>query len=172
MENYIMLDGQKFELDNALVEKLRTTIDNQKLENEKKRNPFERQKKELFYYFVDVDGAVGEDKDGHYEIDDALYKAANYCTDKNLMHQRALYETLNRLLWRFSMENGEGENSWNGINDHYEIYWSYDLASFNISCNVTVKSPTSIYFPTKEIANKAIDEILIPFMEANPDFVY
>lgn len=87
MENYIMLDGQKFELDNDLVGKLRATINNQKLENEKKKNPFERQKKELFYYFVDVDGTVGEDKDGHYEIDDALYKAANYCTDKNLMHQ-------------------------------------------------------------------------------------
>ena len=170
MENYIMLDGQKFELDNALVGKLRATINNQKLENEKKRNPFERQKKELFYYFVDVDGAVGEDKDGHYEIDDALYKAANYCTDKNLMHQRALYETLNRLLWRFSMENGESENSWNGINDHYEIYWSCSNEGFVICKNCHAKSLNAVYFPTKELAMKAIDEIIKPFMEKHLDF--
>lgn len=170
MENYIMLDGQKFELDNALVGKLCATINNQKLENEKKRNPFERQKKELFYYFVDVDGAVGEDKDGHYEIDDALYKAANYCTDKNLMHQRALYETLNRLLWRFSMENGEGENSWNGINDHYEIYWSCSNEGFDICRNDNAKSLNAVYFPTRELAMKAIDEIIKPFMAKHLDF--
>lgn len=53
MENYIMLDGQKFELDNALVGKLRATINNQKLENEKERNPFERQKKELAMKAID-----------------------------------------------------------------------------------------------------------------------
>lgn len=170
MENYIMLDGQKFELDNALVGKLRATINNQKLENEKKRNPFKRQKKELFYYFVDVDGTVGEDKDGHYEIDDALYKAANYCTDKNLMHQRALHETLNRLLWRFSMENGEGENSWNGINDHYEIYWSCSNEGFDICRNVHAKSLNAVYFPTRELAMKAIDEIIKPFMTKHLDF--
>lgn len=170
MENYIMLDGQKFELDNALVGKLRATIDNQKLENEKKRSPFKRQKKNLFYYFVDTYGRVCEDTDGHYELDDTLYKAANYCTDKNLMHQRALYETLNRLLWRFSMENGEGENSWNGINDHYEIYWSCSNEGFDICRNCHAKSLNAVYFPTRELAMKAIDEIIKPFMAKHLDF--
>ena len=170
MENYIMLDGQKFELDNALVGKLRATISSQKLENEKKMSPFNRQKKNLFYYFIDTDGTVCEDTDGHYELDDELYKAANYCTDKNLMHQRALYETLNRLLWRFSMENGESENSWNSINDHYEIYWSCSNEGFDICRNCHAKSLNAVYFPSKELAMKAIDEIIKPFMEKHLDF--
>lgn len=170
MENYIMLDGQKFELDNALVGKLRATISSQKLENEKKMSPFKRQKKNLFYYFIDTDGTVCEDTDRHYELDDELYKAANYCTDKNLMHQRALYETLNRLLWRFSMENGESENSWNGINDHYEIYWSCSNEGFDICRNCHAKSLNAVYFPSKELAMKAIDEIIKPFMAKHLDF--
>lgn len=172
MENYIMLDNQKFELDNTLVEKLRTTINNQKLKNEKKKNPFERQKKELFYYFVDVDGTVGEDTEKFYASDDDLYNVGNYCTDEKLVKQQALHETLSRLLWRFSMENGERENPWNCRNDHYEIYWSYNYDVFDICVNKGAKSLNSVYFPTKELARQAIDEIIVPFMEEHPDFVW
>ena len=168
MENYIMLEGNKIPLTDEQVKMLRDSKKPEKIE----KSPFERVDSNSTYFYIDDCGIVEEENVNCYLEDQYRHKVANYCTDKSLMMQRALHETLNRLLWRFSMENGEGENLWNCCNTHYEIYWSYDLASFNISCNVTVKSPTSIYFPTKEIANKAIDEIVIPFMEANPDFVY
>ena len=168
MENYIMLEGNKIPLTDEQVKMLRDSKKSEKIE----KSPFERVDSNSTYFYIDDCGIVEEENVNCYLEDQYRHKVANYCTDKSLMIQRALHETLNRLLWRFSMENGEGENLWNCCNTHYEIYWSYDLASFNISCNVTVKSPTSIYFPTKEIANKAIDEIVIPFMEANPDFVY
>lgn len=167
MENYIMLEGNKIPLTDEQVKMLRDSKKPEKIE----KSPFERVDSNSTYFYINDYGIIEEDYDTYPE-DEYRREVANYCTDKSLMIQRALHETLNRLLWRFSMENGEGENLWNCCNTHYEIYWSYDLASFNISCNVTVKSPTSIYFPTKEIANKAIDEIVIPFMEANPDFVY
>ena len=168
MENYIMLEGNKIPLTDEQVKMLRDSKKPEKIE----KSPFERVDSNSTYFYIDDCGIVEEENVNCYLEDQYRREVANYCTDKSLMIQRALHETLNRLLWRFSMENGEGENLWNCCNTHYEIYWSYDLASFNISCNVTVKSPTSIYFPTKEIANKAIDEIVIPFMEANPDFVY
>ena len=168
MKNYIMLEGNKIPLTDEQVKMLRDSKKPEKIE----KSPFERVDSNSTYFYIDDCGIVEEENVNCYLEDQYRHKVANYCTDKSLMIQRALHETLNRLLWRFSMENGEGENLWNCCNTHYEIYWSYDLASFNISCNVTVKSPTSIYFPTKEIANKAIDEIVIPFMEANPDFVY
>lgn len=41
----------------------------------------------------------------------ALYEAANYCTDEELLRRRALYEKLERCLWRFSMENGGSGNN-------------------------------------------------------------
>ena len=168
MENYIMLEGNKIPLTDEQVKMLKDSKKPEKIE----KSPFERVDSNSTYFYIDDCGIVEEENVNCYLEDQYRHKVANYCTDKSLMIQHALHETLNRLLWRFSMENGEGENLWNCCNTHYEIYWSYDLASFNISCNVTVKSPTSIYFPTKEIANKAIDEIVIPFMEANPDFVY
>ena len=168
MENYIMLEGNKIPLTDEQVKMLRDSKKPEKIE----KSPFERVDSNSTYFYIDDCGIVEEENVNCYLEDQYRHKVANYCTDKSLMIQRSLHETLNRLLWRFSMENGEGENLWNCCNTHYKIYWSYDLASFNISCNVTVKSPTSIYFPTKEIANKAIDEIVIPFMEANPDFVY
>ena len=168
MENYIMLEGNKIPLTDEQVKMLRDSKKPEKIE----KSPFERVDSNSTYFYIDDCGIVEEENVNCYLEDQYRHKVANYCTDKSLMIQRALHETLNRLLWRFSMENGEGENLWNCCNTHYEIYWSYDLASFNISCNVTVKSPTSIYFPTKEVANKAINEIVIPFMEANPDFVY
>ena len=168
MENYIMLEGNKIPLTDEQVKMLRDSKKPEKIE----KSPFERVDSNSTYFYIDDCGNVEEENVNCYLEDQYRHKVANYCTDKSLMIQRALHETLNRLLWRFSMENGEGENLWNCCNTHYEIYWSYDLASFNISCNVTVKSPTSIYFPTKEVANKAINEIVIPFMEANPDFVY
>lgn len=168
MENYIMLEGNKIPLTDEQVKMLRDSKKPEKIE----KSTFERVDSNSTYFYIDDCGIVEEENVNCYLEDQYRHKVANYCTDKNLMIQRALHETLNRLLWRFSMENGEGENLWNCCNTHYKIYWSYDLASFNISRHVTVKSPTSIYFPTKEIANKAIDEIVIPFMEANPDFVY
>lgn len=168
MENYIMLEGNKIPLTDEQVKMLKDSKKPEKIE----KSPFERVDSNSTYFYIDDCGIVEEENVNCYLEDQYRHKVANYCTGKSLMIQRSLHETLNRLLWRFSMENGEGENLWNCCNTHYEIYWSYDLASFNISCNVTVKSPTSIYFPTKEIANKAIDEIVIPFMEANPDFVY
>lgn len=65
---------------------------------------------------------------------------------------------------------GEGENSWNGINDHYEIYWSCSNEGFDICRNANAKSLNAVYFPTRELAMKAIDEIIKPFMAKHLDF--
>lgn len=46
----------------------------------------------------------------------ALYEAANYCTDEELLRRRALYEKLERCLWRFSMENGGSGNYYPVLN--------------------------------------------------------
>lgn len=173
MENYIMLDGRKFELDSVLAEKLRATVNNQKLENEKKRNPFERQKKELFYYFIDIDGTVGEYKEKFYASDDDLYNIGNYCTDKKLMSQRALHETLNRLLWRFSLENG-GDGKWNGNDAHYYITFQSGVGEKKLQVDWTSqwRHQGTVFFSSRCVAERAIDEIVKPFMVEHPEFVW
>lgn len=173
MGNYIMLDDQKFELDNVLAEKLRATINNQKLENEKKRNPFERQKKELFYYFIDIDGTIGEYKERFDASDDDLYNIGNYCTDKKLMEQRVLHETLNRLLWRFSLENG-GDSEWDGVECHWYITFQDGVGEKKLGVEWTSQwhHQGVVFFSSIRAAERAIDEIIKPFMAEHPEFVW
>lgn len=167
MENYIMLEGNKIPLTDEQVKMLRYSKKPEKIEN----SPFEKVDSNSTYFYIDDCGIVDEDFNC-YPDDKYRHKVANYCTDKSLMMQRALHETLNRLLWRFSMENGEGENSFDCNNAHYGIYWSYDHKSFDICCSRTIKSSDSVYFPTKELANQAIDKIIKPFMKEHPEFVW
>lgn len=163
MENYIMFKGKKIPLTDDQVKIM--------LEVETPKNPFERVGSNITYFFINDYGIVEEDFSA-YEEDIYRYEAANYCTDKGLMIQRALHETLNRLLWRFSIENGEGENPWDGNHNHYDIYWSYNTESFEvIKCNYS-KALNSVYFPSKELARRAIDEIIKPFMKEHPEFVW
>ena len=168
MENYIMLEGNKIPLTDEQVKMLRDSKKPEKIE----KSPFERVDSNSTYFYIDDCGIVEEENVNCYLEDQYRHKVANYCTEKSLMIQRALHETLNRLLWRFSMENGEGENPFDCNNAHYEIYWSYDRKSFDICCSRTVKSSNSVYFPTKELANQAIDKIIKPFMKEHPEFVW
>lgn len=167
MENYIMFEGNKIPLTDEQVKILRDSKKPEKIEN----SPFEKVDSNSAYFYIDDCGIVDEDFNC-YPDDKYRHKVANYCTDKSLMMQRALHETLNRLLWRFSMENGEGENPFDCNNAHYGIYWSYDHKSFDICCSRTIKSSDSVYFPTKELANQAIDKIIKPFMKEHPEFVW
>jgi len=167
MENYIMFEGTKIPLTDEQIEMLKGA---EKTEDVKK-NPFERAY-DRGYYFIQYDGTVEYDFDRDAMGDDYCLAVANYCTDKKMMEQRALHETLNRLLWRFSMENGEEENKWDCKNDHYEMYWSCSSESFEVCRSSHAKSLHSVYFPTKKLAQCAIDEIIKPFIEEHPDFVW
>lgn len=172
MENYIMLDGEIIILDEqkAALLRLGRNIGPKNVEEDKK-GPFEKVNSNSTYFYINDYGIIEEDYDTYPE-DEYRREVANYYTDKSLMIQRALHETLNRLLWRFSMENGEGENPFDCNNAHYRIYWSYDHKSFDICCSRTIKSSDSVYFPTKELANQAIDKIIKPFMKEHPEFVW
>ena len=163
MDNYIMFEGKKIPLTDEQVKIM--------LEVETLKSPFKRVERGSIYYLIYSNGEAYHEFDVQSSIDDDRYKVANYCTDETLMTKRALHETLNRLLWRFSIENGEGENPWDGNHNHYDIYWSYNTESFEvIKCNYS-KVINSVYFPSKELAQRAINEIVKPFMEAHPEFV-
>lgn len=109
MENYIMLDGRKFEIDEKSSLLLRAVVGEEKRREESCFS----QACDNPYYFITSCGSVDVIIDSNSFTDDIRYRVGNYCADKNLMSQRALHEALNRLLWRFSEENG-GDNDWSG----------------------------------------------------------
>lgn len=165
MDNYIMIDGKKIPLTDEQVKMLKGT-------QEAKKSPFERLKCVERYYFIDAKGNVGSTDEFCADADNDLYGVANYCADKKLMEQRALHETLNRLLWRFSMENGEGENPWTSDCAHWYIFYAHNIDEFRITWVEKVHSAGTIYFSSGELAQRAIVEIIKPFIKEHPDFVW
>lgn len=167
MDNYLMLDGKKYELSPELANALLSCVEPEP----EKKNPFERKNNEIFFY-IGHNGFVRQTFEKAYVEDNEKYAVANYCTDKSLMEQRAMHETLNRLLWRYSEEHG-GDPKWNGENDHWLIsaphgcYKDEDIIHFSAT-----KPFGAVFFKDKDTAWSAIEEIVKPFLAAHPDFVW
>lgn len=160
MVNYICINGKKAELTEEQLKALGIELP--------KANPFERQTARKPFYFITNKGNVEygvEVKDFHCE---GLYEAANYCTDKTILEQRALHETLNRLLWRYSMEH-DGDKIETTDEKHY-IYYDYCLKTFDVDSEYYCPAFGITYFVSEEIARGAITHIIEPFMAAHPEF--
>lgn len=141
---------------------------------EKEISPFDRVEYGENYCFIEKDGEVCHEVDNKVTFDNDNYEVANYCTDEELIQQRAYSETLNRLLWRFSMMNDGREIDWDDENQmKYCIYYDFDCNTWLINslCNGNAKY-FEPYFISEEVAQRAIDEIIKPFMEKHPDFKF
>lgn len=158
MKNYICINGKKAELTEEQLKALGIELS--------QKSPFERVEYEEKYYFIYGNGAVNDCLETRASFDKEAFNCANYCTDKAIMEQRALHETLYRLLWRYSMEHKAKDkttpfgiyynreyNEWNVIYTHEDIWY--------------LGAPR---FDNKTIAIQAIEEIVKPFMEAHPEF--
>ena len=162
MENYIVLNGKKAEL---TPEQLKA------LGLETETNPFEREigKK---YYCIDSRGCLETDLEMDSPVDEKRWEVANYCTDREMLQQRAYREMLNRLLWRYSMEHKGNKIDWNNRSGKYRIAYSYDKRRWIVFTSTTESAFGAVYFVTKEIAQDAIKEIVEPFMVEHPDFKF
>lgn len=163
MENYIVINGKKAELTPEQLEKLGIVV---------KENPFERKEGKYYYCTTHTRDGVIESIDTMDDIDLERYNVANYCSNKQMMEQRALYETLSRLLWRYSMQHDGDKIDWNDHNQSkWFIYFNHETKKFDI--NYFIRNNYGVvYFHKYETANSAITEIIEPFMKEHPDFVW
>ena len=173
--NKIIIDGKEYELSAELVEKIKAEVAAQEkaeAERSAKQGPFERVKIGKKYFLINGVGRVSALAEGASNMDDELYSIANYCHDRGMMEQRALHETLNRLLWRYSETHGGDSNPW-PRGTHWFIYG--DTANgleMKVSANDAHKKQGTIYFKDGETAKAAIEEVVKPFMAAHPEFVW
>lgn len=154
MENYICINGKKTKLTEEQMKALGIELP------KAPEGVFARVEYGQRYYFAAVDGTASPCCETHSHGDDMYFEAANYCTDRALMEQRAMYEVLTRLLWRFcEMNGGKGFYALN-IADPQHI-------------NIFVRSVMFLdpSFKSFSIAQRAIDEVVRPFLAAHPDFV-
>lgn len=161
MTNYICINGNKTELTEEQLKQLGIEIP--------KANPFTKSlDNSVDAYFINSMGVIQK----VYDTYNMLYKVANYCTDKTIMEQRALHETLSRLLWRYSMEHDGDKIDWKFVSQS-KWYVFYNTSSKKWSVGVGHNSFfLDTYFYTEKIAENAIEEIIKPFMAAHPEFKF
>lgn len=120
-----------------------------------KRNPFERVKEGESFYFIGGDERLMTNKGYPWDCVDGYYDCANYCTDAELLRRRALYEKLERCLWRFSMENG-------GSGDFYPVLYK-STRTWSIAITPIQRFGPS--FKTREACARAIEEVIKPMLD-------
>ena len=167
MDNYICIDGVKVLLNDSQISELRAILE----KRETKKSPlFERQSYGYEYYFINSIGEVVSSCDFTYDYDLTRYNNANYCTDEELLKQRALEEILARRLWRYSMEHGGDKIDWSNDQCKYAIYYDAKNGLFYTTSNVTCQTTNTTYFVDYETAMNAIKEVIEPFMKEYPGF--
>lgn len=173
MENYIVINGKKAELTEEQLKQLGVEVNS--------INPYKRKRNERYYYSnVDCSQLCTVTKDDGDIIDYESYLYGNYCTDKEMAQQDMLHDLLNRKLRQFSNLNGGIElNSyqlndiWNDDNSaKYFIAKSRREIDFAINYVSTYKRQGAVYFISVDIARRAIEEIIKPFMKEHPEFVW
>lgn len=164
-ENYIVINGKKAELTKEQLKVLG-------IEPEKKRkNPFDRVHVNDEYFAM-----------GHYELatlheandwcDDSIFEAVNYFNNKAFAKQVALRQLLYRKLLKFAYDNEcEDMAEWNENNTHWLVIYDTHYNTL-IPYWQKIFKAQEVYFSTKEGADRAIKEVVEPFMKEHPDFVW
>ena len=167
--NKLILDGVEYNLSDSLVAKLKEEI---------AINDAVRRDQTVFdrlvgkrYYWVDKVGDVSTYIDDGVTTDNALYAVANYCRDEEMMKQRALHETLNRLLWRYSETHG-GDNSWATTDNYHHFIYMGVVNGLNVMNSIGAKAQGVVYFKDAAAAQAAIEEVVRPFLTEHPEFVW
>ena len=168
MDNYICIDGVKVLLNDSQISELRAIFEKREAE---KNSPFKRQYLNNDYYYINGFGEVSGARESGDSFDLVCYDNANYCTDEELLDQRALEEILARRLWRYSMEHDGDKIDWSDNQQNkFAIYCSGSNGLFYITTNAISQTINTTYFVDRETALNAIKEVVEPFMEDHPSF--
>lgn len=161
-DNYAVINGKRVELTDEQLKALGI----------ERKNPFERVNYNEAYYFVKKDGSVSSYTNANDGIDRMLYDATNYFNDEDFAKQVALHQLLYRKLLKFAYDNDVVDTAeWNKTNCHYYISYSIDEDRFYADVTTSFKHE-DVWFCSRDSANCAIKEIVEPFMEKHPEFVW
>lgn len=161
-ENYIVINGKKIELTEKQLKALGI---------KPRRNPFERAAKAEMYCYIDSYNEVHCISDDMDQGDDRSFECSNYFNDDSFANQVALHQLLYRKLLKFAYDNGFEDIEWNNLNDHWYIFYNYAGCCFDCRRNDGCKSQ-NVYFSSEEAAERAIKEVVRPFMKEHPNFVW
>lgn len=160
----LTIDGKEVQLTEEQLKQLKIELDNQ--------NPFKRVAIGDTYYRVTEYGEIDDFvEEGDY-TDQHLFNNSNYFNDDSVAQQVALHQLLYRKLLKFVYDNGcEDRQLWGTYKKHHYIFYSYSRKMFGVKCDCDTKLQV-VYFSSSDDALRAIREVVKPFMEEHPDFVW
>lgn len=166
MENYIVINGKKVELTQEQLKQLGISVE------VKKETPFARHSDEAYWYINAMNNVIGV-HDDNSSLDNAVYDNVNYFNDYDFAQQVALQQLLYRKLLKYAYENDASVTDWtNPDSKKYCIMKSMKMDTFDIDWRYAVKDACVVYFTTKEVAERAIEDVVKPFMKQHPEFVW
>lgn len=140
---------------------------------EARKNPFDRTSslcKEYFY--VDPFGDIGFSSEEYSGVWKELWDATNYFNDRRFAEQVALHQLLYRKLLKFSYDNEcEDTAEWDGENAHWTIRYD-NLRNEFCSCYQDDYKTRDVHFSSEDAAERAIEEVVKPFVKEHPEFVW
>ena len=165
-ENYIVINGKKIELTDEQLKALGIQVET------KRRSPFKRVEQYNNYYRVTDTNCVDDYVENFDATDNRQYDVANYFNDKEFAKQVALHQLLYRKLLKFAYDNGcEDTAEWDGSNAHWAIRYSGKQYGFSAYSQERYKA-RDVYFSSEKSAERAIYEVVVPFMKEHPEFVW
>ena len=161
-DNYAVINGRRIKLTDEQVKTLRI----------ERKNPFDRVDGDDRHYYTIVGWDVLRRADINDITDRGLYNAINYFNDKTFAKQVSLHQLLYRKLLKFSYDNGcEDTAGWDGNNSHWAIRYNDNLNKFDSYCQNGYKA-RDVYFSSEEGADRAIHEVVEPFVKEHSEFVW
>lgn len=162
-DNYIVINRKRTELTDEQLKALGI---------EARKNPFERTNRLCGEYFYTDAFCVGVGSEEYSDVWKELWDVANYFNDKRFANQVALHQLLYRKLLKFAYDNEcEDDQRWDCENRHWCIRYDHCDKVFCVTWYDTFHY-SGVYFPTRESAECAIEEVVKPFMNEHPDFVW
>jgi hypothetical protein len=165
-ENYAVINGKHIKLTDEQVNMLGVEVE------KKRRNPFKRVNNYNEYYYIKNSGEVSSYCEVRDSVDNELYDNINYFNDEQFANQVALHQLLYRKLLKFAWDNECDDNRvWNKVNCHYYIGYNINEDRFYADVTAAFKH-NDVWFSSRDSANHAIEEVVKPFMEEHPNFVW
>ena len=161
----LTIDGKEVQLTDEQLKQLG-------IETENKKNPFERVELDSTYYYIASNDVIDTYTNRNDSMDDEMYDINNYFNDEAFAKQVALHQLLYRKLLKFAYDNGfEDTAEWNGGNEHWAIRYNSYRNEFRLYYQDGYKAH-EVYFSSEEGAERAIKEVVKPFMKEHPEFVW
>ncbi len=138
-----------------------------------RNNPFDRTSNPCGeYFYIDAFGSVGVGSEEYSDVWKQLGNAANYFNDKNFANQVALHQLLYRKLLKFAYDNEcEDTAEWDGESAHWAIRYD-DLRNEFCPYYQDDYKTRDVHFSSEDAAERAIEEVVKPFVKEHPEFIW